>query len=154
MNSQLSATFDQAKDLPAPARAWALAKAAFEVAHEANFAEQAEAVRIATRYDPEPDAAADVKGWLAWSDRNQGKIDIATAPIVARYPNELKRLLKLAEANMVEWAEQCIKARYRERFAAVKPAFDAYRNGQLWGEKHDQFLKICFNVDAAERREG
>ena len=86
------------RTMPAPARAWALAKAAFETAQEANFEEQRAAVKAATADDPEPpfydqlpetatreDVRVAMDLWRAWSDRNRARVDAATKPIVARY---------------------------------------------------------------------
>ena len=147
--------------MDAPARAWALAKAVFEAAHDANFAEQREAIRLATLDDPEPHAydnlpygatrerctaALDVE--KAWYDRNRERIDLAAKPIVARYPSELEKLAELAEQNMVDDAEQKIRAQFGARFAQVAPAFEAYREGLLYGDKLKTFLGICFSCPA------
>ncbi len=83
--------------------------------------------------------------WRAWSDRNRARVDAATKPIVARYPNNLKKLAKLAEENLVAHAEERLKAHFPDRFEGIKPAFDAYRANTLYGDKHDQFINICFN---------
>lgn len=141
------ATRETYRAMPSPARAWALAKAAFELAHEANFAEQAAATAAATTDDPEPKHWSDL-GWKAWYDRNEVRIDAATKPIVARYPNDLQQLAKLAEQNMVDWAEEQLQKQVGDRFAAVKPAFEAYRENLLFGDMRERFIKICFNCPA------
>jgi len=147
------------RQMEAPARAWALTKAAFEAAEEANFSEQRAATVAATADDPEPpdwetiaphlsraEMHASLDRWRAWSDRNKTRIDAATKPIVARYPRELQKLAKLAEKNMVEWAAERMLANVgAERFERVKPAFTAYHDGDLYGDKLKTFLTICFN---------
>ena len=147
--------------LSAPARAYSLAKAAFEAMRERNFDEQREARRLATLDDPEPAepplaAEADRLPWLAWkeqhdvwSERNRERIDAATQPVIARYPRELEKLARLAEENLVDYAEEQITGRYGTRAAAVKPALKAYREGDLYGDMREKFLKICFNCPAA-----
>ena len=147
--------------LSAPARAYSLAKAAFEALRERNFDEQREALRLATLDDPEPvepelKSAGDRQPWLdyhaqhgAWHKRNEARIDAATRPVIARYPRELEKLAKLAEENLVDYAEEQITGRYGDRAAAVKPAFQAYREGGLYGDMREKFLKICFNCPAA-----
>ena len=147
--------------LSAPARAYSLAKAAFEAMRERNFDEQREALRLATLDDSEPvepelKSAGDRQRWLdyharheAWHKRNEARIDAATRPIIARYPRELEKLAKLAEENLVDYAEEQITGRFGSRAAAVKPAFKAYREGDLYGDMREKFLKICFNCPAA-----
>jgi hypothetical protein len=147
--------------LSAPARAYSLAKAAFEAMRERNFDDQREALRLATLDDPEPvepelKSADDRQPWLdyhaqhgAWHKRNEARIDVATRPVIARYPRELEKLAKLAEENLVDYAEEQITGRYGSRAAAVKPAFKAYREGALYGDMREKFLKICFNCPAA-----
>ena len=135
--------------LSAPARAYSLAKAAFEALREKNFAEQAEAARLATLDDPEPADGWMAPDWKPWHKRNEARIDAATKPVIARYPRELEKLAKLAEENLVDYAEEQITGRYGSRAAAVKPAFKAYREGGLYGDMREKFLKICFNCPAA-----
>jgi len=150
MNAHARETY---RTMPAPARAYALAKAAYEVAHEANFAQQTAAARAATADDPEPtwdgltreDRLAAYDTWNSWHDRNRERIAAATAPIIARYPNRLKELAAQAEKNMVEWAEDCLRQTYPGRFDAVKGAFAAYREHLLFGDMRERFIKICFN---------
>jgi len=145
--------------MPSPQRAWAIAKATFETAQEANFAEQRAASKSATADDPEPpfdnlpkdftraQRLAAFETWKAWSYRNGERIEAATKPIVARYPNELKKLAQLAEQNMVQWArEQMLSAMGAERFAQVGGAWTAYENNELFGEMRERILTICFNM--------
>ena len=88
---------------------------------------------------------ADFDAWKAWYDRNTERIDAANAPIRARYPHKLERLLKLAEKNMVEHAALQFKVKFPDRFDSVSLAFTAYRDGDLYGEKLERFLTLCFN---------
>lgn len=141
--------------MPAPPRAWALAKAAYETAEEASFAEQRELVREITADDPEPPEPKEVNNeewhaWYevhkAWYERNNPRWQQRIDAVIARHNiDAFRKLEKAAEQNMVEWAEDRIKTHFGERYAAVKSAFEAYREGRLYGEMHDKFLKICFN---------
>lgn len=146
--------------LDSPARTWAIAKAAFETAHESNFAEQRAAVAAATVDDPEPPEPfkaprsnaigrnlwlAWLTKWEAWFDRTCAVREAATKPISDRYPRELEQLAKFAEVNLVLDTETKLRARDPKRFAQIKPAFDAYRDHRLYGDQLQQFLTICFN---------
>jgi hypothetical protein len=149
--------------LSLPARAWALAKAAYETAREANFAEQEAAIKAATLDDPEPpepeydpaDPAdrprqGEWRAWCqerqAWRERNSERIEAALAPIVACYPTNLKELMNRAEANLVDAAKEQARQKMGEGFFSIQPAFEAYRGKQLFGDMHERFLTICFNL--------
>jgi hypothetical protein len=151
----------QLAGLPAPPRAYALARAAYETANEASLAEQRRESPIVTADDPEPQDPmealkrdrekwlAHYEVWKAWSDRNYERLAAMGERIIAKYRvHELDALYKAAEKNLVEWAEESISTHYGARFDAVKPAFDAYRSGDLWGDCLEKFLKICFNCPA------
>jgi hypothetical protein len=160
---QVAALFNHPglEGLSVPARAYSLAKAAFEAMREKNFDEQRAALVAATADDPEPvepelKSAGDRQRWLdyhaqheAWHKRNEARIDAATKPVIARYPRELEKLAKLAEENLVDYAEEQITGHFGTRAAAVKPAFKAYREGDLYGDMRKRFLKICFNCPAS-----
>ena len=149
------------RDLPAPVRAWALAKAAYETAQEHSFAEQRETVKRLTAHDPEPvEPPRSGENWKqafheyveasqVWFERTKPIWDPAVQEIIAKYNiGALQKLERAAEANMVDWSEEQIKKHYGSRYAAVKGAFDAYREGRLYGDTHEKFLKICFNTPA------
>lgn len=143
--------------LPAPPRAWALAKAAYETATEASFAEQRRVIAEITADDPEPTEPSCIGRdhaewdawyvtWKAWNERNSPRWDGPIEAVILKHNvHDFKTLYKAAEAVLVEWAEDRIKEHYGERYAAVKGAFDAYRENRLYGDMHDKFLKICFN---------
>jgi hypothetical protein len=141
------ATIAALDKLSAPARTWAMAKAAFEIAHEQNFAEQNETTRQATLDDPEPAESWRSDDWKPWYDRNGKRIDAATKPIAARYPHDLEKLYKLAEQNMVDWFEERMRTHKPADFERTGLAlvFKKYRDNELYGDMRERFLKLAFN---------
>lgn len=146
------------RELPAPPRAWALAKAAYETAQEASFAEQRRVIAEITADDPEPpepkctrmdhtEWTAWHEVWKAWNERNSPRWDGPIEGVIFKHKiHEYETLYKAAESVLVEYAEDRIKTHYGERYAAVKGAFDAYRENRLYGDMREKFLKICFNT--------
>ena len=143
--------------MPAPPRAWALAKAAYETAREASLAEQRRVIAEITVDDPEPHSAigrrasrdeslANLEQWQAWFCRNKAKFEAPINAVIAKHKVlDLDELYRSAENNLVDWSEGIIKKHYGDRYAAIKGAFDAYRDGRMFGDMRDKFLKICFN---------
>lgn len=132
--------------MPAPCRAWALAKAAFEAAHERNFAQQDARSKVLTADDPEPEHWSALE-WRPWYERNQARLD--SDPVLCelrrQYPKDLRKLADAAEINMVNWASETLRRNLGARFASIEIMWTKYYANELYGDMREKFLQICFN---------
>jgi len=151
--------------MPLPQRAWALCKAAYEVAHEVSMAEQntklQEMEESLAASDPEPKTKdfpenttreqrlAGFDAWKMWSARHP-ELSAACDAIIARHRVcKLEKLYQLAEEIMVEWAKEQMEAKFADRFTSVAILFEKYSTHELWGDMKKRFLELCFNCPAA-----
>lgn len=140
----------QLEGLDAPARAFALARAAYQLADENSRAEQTTETARLTADDPEPADGWRAEGWRAWFVRSRLRLEPMSERVIAKHNVlELRKLYELAESNLVDSAEERLARKFADRFAAIAPAFEAYRDHRLYGDRREQFLKICFNCPAA-----